>query len=144
MIAQTHRGADFGGLASYLLTGKDGQQQGRVAWTATRNLPFDDPALAATLMEATAEQNLLIRKSVYHLSISLDPEEALDRQGFERVVDRTLADLGLSDHQALIVAHNDRPHDHVHVMVNTVHPETGHSWRPSFDYARIERSLRQL
>ena len=143
MIAQAHRGGDFAGLFAYLMTGKDGRHPERVEWTATRNLPFDKPALAPEIMAATADQNLVIRKPVYHLSVSLDPNESLDRRGFERVVDRTLADLGLGKHQALIVAHNDRPHDHVHVMVNTVHPETGRSWRPSFDYARIERSLRQ-
>ncbi len=33
--------------------------------------------------------------------------------------------LGLEKHQALIVAHNDKAHRHVHVIVNRVDLETG-------------------
>jgi hypothetical protein len=51
-----------------------------------------------------------------------------------------LQDLGLSEHQALLVAHNDTAH--IHVMVNRVHPETGKAWDNGHDYARIEKSLR--
>ena len=31
----------------------------------------------------------------------------------------------MQDHEALITAHTDKQHMHVHVVVNTVHPETG-------------------
>jgi hypothetical protein len=33
--------------------------------------------------------------------------------------------LGLQEHQALLVSHNDEPHPHVHLLVNTVNPLTG-------------------
>ena len=36
-----------------------------------------------------------------------------------------MAALGLSGHQAVIVAHNDEPHAHVHCIVNRVDPATG-------------------
>src|SRR5919204_648282 len=59
------------------------------------------------------------------------------------VVDCVLSDLGLSEHQAVMVAHQDRPHAHVHVMVNRVHPETGVAWERWQDRPRIERTLRE-
>src|SRR5207237_4625275 len=52
--------------------------------------------------------------------------------------------LGLAEHQALMVAHQDRAHPHVHVMVNRVHPETGVAWERWQDRPRIERTLREL
>lgn len=33
--------------------------------------------------------------------------------------------LDLADHQAVVVAHTDEPHPHVHLAINTVHPITG-------------------
>ena len=143
MIANVNLGRGFSGLLTYLMRGKRGDNPERVEWTTTRGLPTDDPNLVAVLMDATASQNRRVEKPAYHVSISLDRGESLDRAGFERVADRTLRDLGLHQHQALIVAHNDTEHLHIHLMVNRVHPEHGRAWHNSHDFARIERSLRQ-
>ncbi|MBL0112541.1 MAG: relaxase/mobilization nuclease domain-containing protein [Saprospiraceae bacterium] len=37
----------------------------------------------------------------------------------------TLSLLGLSEHEAVLVAHQETDHSDVHVIVNLVHPETG-------------------
>ena len=113
-----------------------------MAWVANRHLNPRNPELAAMEMSATSARNARVKKPVYHLTISLSPEERLDREAVFQVVDRTLRDLGLDEHQALIVAHDDTDHQHVHVMVNRIHPETARYWRDSHDYTRLERSLR--
>ena len=141
MIAKVTRGRGFKGLMSYLLTGASGKRPERVAWTSGRNLFTADTDLIPSIMHAAAAQSDAT-KPVYHLTISLYPSESLERQALERVVDRTLADLGLGDHQAFLVAHNDTGHQHVHVMINRVHPRTARAWRGGHDYARIEKSLR--
>ena len=41
-----------------------------------------------------------------------------------------------------MVAHRDRQHPHVHIVVNRVHPERRTAWSNSWDYRRIEGSLR--
>lgn len=143
MIGKVTRGSGFGGLADYLLRGHDGNSPERVEWTATRNLYSDNPERAAGVMRATATRNVRVEKPVYHLSINLDPNERLTRQQLEAVVDRTLKDIGLHEHQAMMVAHNDADHQHVHVMINRVHPEHLRAWHTGHDYARIETSLRQ-
>ena len=143
MIARAQAGSGFSSLLAYLMRGKKGDERERVEWTSTRGLPFDNPSIVPAMMQALADQAPRVQKPVYHLSISLDPKERLDRAGFEKVVDCTLCDLGLEEHQAILVAHNDREHQHVHVMVNRVHPETFRAWSNRFDYARIEKSLRQ-
>jgi hypothetical protein len=135
-------GKGFKGVSSYLESGKDGQQLDRVDWIETRNLPTRDPQSAARIMAATARDSTKTERAVYHFSISFDPGDWVDREAMRRVADRTLRDLGLQDHQALIVAHRDTAHPHVHVVVNRVNPETGRAWSNFRDYPRIEKSLR--
>ncbi len=144
MIATTSSGQRFAVLARYLLRGRSGEETERVAWTTGRNLGLDDPELAAVLMQATADQNPRVEVPVYHLTINFDPNDPVTPAEMQAVADRVLLDLGLGEHQALMVAHQDRAHPHVHVMVNRVHPETGVAWERWQDRPRIERTLREL
>jgi hypothetical protein len=102
----------------------------------------EDPRLLPAILRSTAAQSERVEKPVYHLVISLEPEERLPRVEFEQIVDRTLKDLDLEEHQAVVVAHRDTDHQHVHVMLNRVHPETALAWDNGHDFARIERNLR--
>ncbi len=144
MIATTSSGRRFAALAHYLLRGRSGEETERVAWTAGRNLGLDDPELAAVLMQATADANPRVEVPVYHLTINFDPNDPVTPAEMQAVADRVLQDLGLAEHQALMVAHQDRTHPHVHLMVNRVHPETGVAWERWLDRPRIERTLREL
>jgi len=144
VIATTSSGRRFAALARYLLRGRSGEETERVAWTAGRNLGLDDPELAAVLMQATADQNPRVEAPVYHLTVNFDPTDPVTPAEMQAVADRVLRDLGLADHQALMVAHQDRAHPHVHVMVNRVHPGTGVAWERWQDRPRIERTLREL
>ena len=144
MIGKAYRlGTGFKGLAAYLERGRrDRPQPGRVDWIESRNLPTRDPQAAARIMAATARDSERVRKPVYHFSVSFDPCDPVDRATMRRIADRTLSDLGLQEHQVLIVAHRDRQHPHMHFIVNTVHPERRRAWSNSWDYRRIETSLR--
>jgi hypothetical protein len=142
VIGKAGTGSDFRGLARYLLREQEGEE-GRVAWTLVRNMP-GEVEHAAALMDATAAQNVRVQKPVYHLSLSAAPGEELDREQWEKVVDRVLRDLGLEEHQALVVRHTDAKHDHVHVMVNRVDIENLRVWHNGHDYRRIEQSLRGI
>jgi len=144
VIATTSSGRRFAVLARYLLRGRSGEETARVAWTAGRNLGLDDPQLAAVLMQAIADENPRVEVPVYHLTINFDPNDPVTPTEMQAVADRVLRDLGLAEHQALMVAHQDRAHPHVHVMVNRVHPETGVAWERWQDRPRIERTLRAL
>jgi len=143
VIAKVTRGRGFMGLQSYLLTGKNGDDKDRVSWISGRNLASSDPELAAAQMRDTAAESIKVKKPVYHLSLNLAPEERLGREALLQVVERTLRDIGLEEHEALIVAHRDTMHQHVHVMVNRVHPKLLRAWDNKHDYARLERSLRR-
>ena len=142
MIAVQGRRTSFAAVAAYLVNGRTGKEQDRVAWSAVRNLPTNDPELVVAFMEATAAQSWRVEKPAYHFSVSFAPEDKVDRAVMERVVDRVLERLGLTEHHALLVAHRDRPNRHVHVMVCLVHPETGRSWVPWHDWPRARQALR--
>lgn len=143
MIAVSSKGRSFRALATYLAAGKTGQERERVAWSTARNLPTNDPELAGTIMRATAERSTRVEQPVYHLVLSFDPDDGVDRATMERVADRVLTRIQLHEHQAVIVAHRDREHAHIHILVNRVHPETGLAWEYSFDYRAIQEVLRE-
>lgn len=143
MIAGTSSRRDFGGLATYLAHGRSGHEHERVDWAIGRNIGTNDPEIAAALMRATAAENVRVRYPAYHLTISFDPRDQVTREQMEQVAVRVLDDLGLSEHQAILVAHNDRAHAHVHIMVNRVHPDTKLAWERWQDRPTIERVLRE-
>jgi hypothetical protein len=143
VIANQTFGDDFGDLGDYLRRGRgrvDPSQ--RVGWVEFRNLPTRRMDIAERIMAGTASLSYT-RKPVFHLSISFAPGDPVDEALMKRVMARTLADLGLGEHQAVIVAHIDTDDPHVHAMVNRVHPETGVAWKGSWSRLRAEASLRR-
>jgi hypothetical protein len=94
-------------------------------------------------MRATAAANDRVQAPVYHLVVSFHPDDVVHRHQMERVADRLLAELKLTEHQVLIVAHRDREHPHMHLMVNRIHPETGRAWDRWKDWSITQRVLRQ-
>jgi len=143
MIGMSSSAKSFGALAHYLANGRSGNEPERVAWSASRNLPTTEPELAGKIMRATASQNVRVAQPGYHVALSFDPGDAVDRATMERVADRTIAALGLTGHQALIVCHRDRDHPHMHLLINRVHPETGRVWNRWQDRAVIQKVLRE-
>lgn len=136
---------DFQALARYLVRGKSGNPDPkRVAWLFTQNLPTDDPELAAKYMEATAQLSARTRKAAYHLMIAWHANERPNPEAMQDVAQQTLQLAGLAEHQALIMGHGDKPHPHLHILLNRVHPDTGRAWKTSQDYARFDRIMREL
>jgi Relaxase/Mobilisation nuclease domain len=142
--AETDPGRSFKGAALYYL--HDKRQAGeaerltteRVAWTHTLNLATDDPERAWRIMASTAMSQAELKaaagekatgrkltKPVYAYSLSWHPEQRPDRDHMLSTALESLKAQGLEGYQAVIVAHSDEPHQHVHVILNRVHPETG-------------------
>ena len=136
---------DFQALARYLVRGKSGAPDPtRVAWVFTKNLPTDDPLLAATYMEATAQLSARTRKAAYHLMVAWHERERPTPELMQEVARQTLQLAGLGEHQALVMGHSDKPHPHLHILLNRVHPVTGRAWKTSHDFAAFDRIMRQL
>jgi hypothetical protein len=134
---------DFHALARYLVHGKPGTKASpdRVAWIRTHNL---HPELAATLMMATAQLSKRCKNAAYHAMIAWHPDEKPTPEQMQLIAKRTLELAGLGEHQTLIMGHGDTPHQHLHMLINRVHPTTGKAWDTKHDYRRFDTIMRQL
>ena len=136
-------GRAFHGAVAYNLRGHKGQNLDKCAWHQLRNLPGEDPELAATMMEATARESRRVETPVLHFSIDWHPDEKpTDRQA-KQAAASVLERLGLNDHQAAIFRHQDAAHPHIHLVVNRVHPETGKAWAHWKSKEKLELAIRE-
>ncbi|NGP87570.1 relaxase/mobilization nuclease domain-containing protein [Fodinibius halophilus] len=138
MIAKVGSSTSIQKTSAYLENDPD-----RVAWKEVRNLADDDPEFVQDQMGKVAKRSKT-DEPIYHYSISWDESDNPTREHMVEAATKTLEDLGLADHQALIVAHNDHDYKHLHVMVNRVHPVKGTAWDRWMDYKKLEKSLRSL
>ena len=138
-------GASFGTITQYCLRearqeveGRGRRPGSRVEWTETLNLATDDPRRAARIMGGTAADAAELKrlsglpptgrkleKPVLHYSLSWPPGQQADRVQMMAAVRGSMQALGVEDRQALVVAHGDTDHPHVHVIVNRVDWQTG-------------------
>lgn len=139
------KGSSFRKLKDYLLLAHD-PETGDVAFRGEFILSDNLASLqtADFEMEATAAQNPRCSKPVYHYQITWCPGERPDFGQWREAAMKTLHDLGFSDHQYLVVSHNDKTHFHVHMMVNKVHPESRRAQNPKYDFFTLDKAMREL
>ena len=117
----------LGKLVPYMLRGK-GEE--RCTWYMAGNLEGldrrEDAELAVEVMEVLQQGNVRAKGSkTYHLVISFHPEDRrLTPAELEDVVGRAVTAAGLGEHQYIAVRHSEQEHEHLHVAVNKIHPET--------------------
>ena len=66
-----------------------------------------------------------LRNPYAHFTAAWPPGQAPTRDEQLALGDRALSALGLEDHLAVLVAHNETDHAHWHLVVCKVHPDTG-------------------
>ncbi|MBY6240059.1 relaxase/mobilization nuclease domain-containing protein [Methylosinus sp. Sm6] len=132
-------GASFKGVAAYLTHDPEhASTSERVAWTHTLNLAHDHvpssvhemltTCLDADLLKAEAGVRTVgrkVEKPVKHVSLNWHPSEKPERADMVRAAESFLDHMGWKEHQAILVAHDDKEHRHVHLIVNAIHPVTG-------------------
>ena len=160
-------GFSFKGLHAYCAHDKDGPTSERVTWMAAHNIAAN-PKHAYKVMIATAEaQNELKRKAgvragrkaqngeVMHIVMAFDKDEPKDQATREAAAKELLSFLGrepgkrggkgavvrqfADEHQAVFYAHEDTENDHVHIMLNMVHPVHGRRLPTSNDQIKASR-----
>lgn len=144
MIGKLTLGKSFKFCGEYMLTGRDRvHPDQRVSWMECHNLPTERMEVAVRLMAATSRRSRRTQLPVLQMSVSFAPGDPVDSAMIKRVLQRTLRDVGLGEHQAILLEHHDTAVPHGHAIVNRVHPETGRAWKGSFSKTRIEASLRR-
>ena len=134
-------------LVPYMLKGKGGE---RCTWYMAGNLEGldrrEDADLALSVMKLIQEGNVRSKKDkTYHVVISFHPNDRklLDAE-LEDVVRRTVSAVGLEEHQYIAVRHSDQEHEHVHVAVNKIHPETLKVYHPFRDVPLLQALATEL
>jgi len=146
-------GTSFKGVMLYLMhDAGHASTSDRVAWTDTFNLAHDHIESAVHEMYTTClDADLLkeeagirqggskVEKPVKHVSLNWDPSETPDREEMTRAARWFLKHMGWSQHQAILTAHQDKEHRHVHLVVNAIHPETGLKLDDGFEKVRAQK-----
>ncbi len=109
----------------------------------------EDRELAADLMNDTSrlvERNGRFKGNpVYHYTINWMEKEHPGKSQVEAAVEHTLKALGMQECEAIWALHRDTDNDHVHVVVNRVHPERGIViGPPRLDYLILDKAMREL
>lgn len=143
-------GSSFHGAFLYYAHDKGAKTAARVAWTQTVNLMTDCAEKAWKVMAYTAKHATSLKrasgktragdsvdKPVVAYSLSWHPEQKPDKATMLEAARTSIEKLGLSEHEAVIIAHRDEPQPHCHVILNRVHPVTGLA-------AKLYRTKRKL
>ena len=98
------------------------------------------------MVEAVQAQNTRAGKDrTYHLVISLHPQDrSLDRKELQHVVESLVHTLEFSEHQYIAARHNDKDHEHLHVAINKIHPESFRIHSPAWDHQKLFTAGRAL
>jgi len=137
----------FRHLARYI---RGREAEPRATWFLAANLPGvagrDDLELACKLVDAVQAQNTRAgTKRTYHLVISLHPNDRrLERKELQQIVKRLVDTLGFSEHQYIAVRHDETDHEHIHVAINKIHPETFRIHSPAWDHQKLFSGARAL
>jgi Relaxase/Mobilisation nuclease domain len=144
-------GTSFKGFSTYLTHDPKANTQDRVAWTRTHNLANDHVPSAVDEMVWTARNAELLKHEagiraggratespVKDVSLNWSPEDKPTPEHMIQKSEEFMRHMGWHEHQVIMVAHNDKPHAHVHLMINAVHPETGRHLDDSFERRRAQ------
>ena len=135
----------FRRLLNYLTTERDadtGEPLLRGDVVLSENLAGLDTV--AVQMEGIAFLNPRCKDALCHYELAWPPGERPTRTQWLECAAHTLKALGYRDHQFMVVAHDDRKHFHIHIMVNKVHPETFKAHTPYRNWLTLDAAMRFL
>ncbi len=83
---------------------------------------------------------------VYHVAINWQEDEHPTPEQAEHASKYIMQALGYADHQAAWAIHRDTDNDHVHLVINRIHPESLKAISPPFkkDYFILDQCMREL
>ena len=122
----------------------------RATWFLAANLAgvttAHDVELACRLVEAVHAQNTRAGNNrTYHMVISLHPDDrSLNGNELRRFVENLVEAMGFAGHQYIAARHNDKDHEHVHVAIHKIHPETFRIHSPAWDHQKLFTAGRAL
>jgi hypothetical protein len=121
-----------------------------MAWVAAHAQDIRQASVAAAAKAAGMAYDEYVRthnpyrgrkgeKPLYSLSIAWHPTRNRKpaREEMITAADEVLEALGMAGRQCVILSHHERPHPHVHLIINRVSPQTGLYAKTGNDYLRV-------
>ena len=99
---------------------------------------------AAAEMKGVESLNPRCNDAVFHYELAWPPGERPTRAQWTDSAVYTLNQLGYKGHQYVIVAHDDKRHFHIHIMLNKVHPVTFKAHTPYRNWIILDAAIRSL
>jgi hypothetical protein len=140
-----HHASSFRRLCKYLTTERDantGDPLLRGDVVLSDNLAGLDTV--AIQMEGIAFLNPRCKDALCHYELAWPPGERPTQPQWMDCASHTLNALGYQDHQYMVVAHDDKKHFHIHIIVNKVHPETFKAHTPYRNWLTLDAAMRVL
>jgi hypothetical protein len=121
----------------------------RLYWTLDEHrLAYAEDLAAAcdATVRGCASKGRFKGNPVYHVAITWQEGEHPTAKQAERACRHVMDALGFGEHQAAWAIHRDTDNDHVHLVINRVHPEKLIAVQPPFkkDYFILDRCMREL
>lgn len=149
--AAARKGNFFAGAVGYITHDPGKDTADRVAFTGVINMRTSDPEKAAKVMAWTALHAAELKEAaglkatgrktegpVYHFTLNWEHGNAPDKAHMEETAHSALKALGFEEHEAVYAVHTDKQHQHLHIVVNRIHPVTGKAHNPSNDQRRLQ------
>jgi len=143
VIASISKGAGFAGAYDYV-TEKDGSRV--LGGTFFGVLGGGEPDRRAVMAEAARVREMRpnLNRAVFHVSLSLPPDEHLSDADWLEASQRYMDKMGMQNTPYVVVRHTDTPHEHVHLVAIRIDRTTGKTISDSQDYERTALAVRDL
>lgn len=99
---------------------------------------------AAFQMNVTAKLCPSVRAPAKHFVLSWAPSERPSLRQMFAAGHRAVCALGGEKHQYVMAVHSNASGDHLHIILNLIHPTTGIALRSGHDFAKLEQVCRQV
>jgi len=125
MIGKISMGKSFRGCILYCMQDKK-QEEGEKLVMSNRsellhyNLCFGDQYEIIKQFNEVRQLNLNLSKPVMHISLSLSPEDKIEKGKMNQMVEECAEIMGFANNQYVAVYHKDTNHQHLHIVVNRV------------------------
>ncbi len=106
----------------------------------------EDRQTAIAILDATAAaaRRKTGSSPVYHVTLAWQEGEHPTAKQIDAACAQVLGALGFEGHEALWALHRDTDHDHVHLIVNRVHPDGSTAKVPRLDWLILDQAMREI
>lgn len=148
MIGKISMGKSFRGCILYCMQDKKQEMEEALVMTNRAellhyNLCFGDQYEIIKQFNEVRQLNANLSKPVMHISLSLSPEDKVEKGRMNEMVEECAQQMGFSNNQYVAVYHKDTKHQHLHIVVNRIGFD-GKTLSDSHNFGKIALYCRQM